>query len=121
MQSSATRNLRAKTQAELAFHKAFFEHFFVGEPQIGDIGGAEAEDILEGAAHFAEMEIDANPLEQFDKRLRAHCFDGLRTGAVVVHTVIGENVNGLGTGAMTVNVEETPGFGLGRGEPRSYT
>jgi hypothetical protein len=106
---------------QLALDKAFFEHFFVAEPQIWDVGGAEAEDVFERAADFAEMKIHADALEQFDKLLRANGFDGLRTGAVVVHTVVGENINGLRSGTVPVNVKETPGFGLGRGEPRSYT
>src|SRR2546430_12662155 len=44
-----------------------------------------------------------------------------RSDAVVVQPMIGDDINGPGAGAMTVNVEETAGFGLGRGEPRSYT
>jgi hypothetical protein len=106
---------------QLAFDEALFEDFFVAEPEIGNIGGAEAEDVFEGAAHFAEMKIHADALEQFNKLLRANGFDGLRTVAVVVHTVVGENVNGLRSGTVPVNVKETPGFGLGRGEPRGYT
>ena len=101
----------------LAFDEAFFEDFLVGEPQAGDISGAEAEDVFEGAAHFAEMEIHADALEQFDERLGAHGLDGLRTNAVVVQLMVGDDINGLGTGSMPVDVKEAPGFGLGRGEP----
>jgi hypothetical protein len=106
---------------QLALDEAFFEDFFVAEPQIRDVGGAEAEDILEGAADFAKMKVHADALEQLDERLCPNSLDGLRTGAVVVHTVIGENVNGLRSGTVPVNVEETPGFGLERGEPRCNT
>ena len=105
----------------LLLDKAFFEDFFVGEPQIGDIGGAEAEDVFEGAAHFAEMKIHADTLEQFDEFLRAHGLDGLRTDAVVVQPMIGDDVNGLGTGSMAINVEETASGGFGWGEPGCYT
>ncbi len=105
----------------LAFDEAFFEDFFIAEPQIWDIGGAEAEDVFERAAHFAEMEIHADALEQFDEFLRAHGLDGPRMGAVVVQPMIGDDINGLGTGSMAIDVEEAAGFGLGRGEPGCYT
>jgi hypothetical protein len=108
-------------EVPLAFNQAFFEDFFVAEPQIGDVGGAEAEDVFEGAAHFPEMEIHADALEQFDEFLRTYGLHRLRPDAVVIQSVKRHNVNGLGTGAMTVNMQETPGFGLGRGEPRGYT
>jgi len=105
----------------LLFDEAFFQDFFVREPQVGDVGGAETKDIFQGAANLSEMEIHANALEQFDERLRAHGLDGLRADTVVVHAMIGDDVNGLGTGAVPVDVEEAPGFGLGRGEPGCYT
>jgi len=101
--------------------EAFFEDFFIAEPQIGDIGGAEPEDILERTAHFVEMKIDADALKQFDERLRAHGLDGPGTDTVVGQPMIGDYVDGMGTGSMTVDVKEAPGFGLGWGEPRCYT
>ena len=105
----------------LAFNQASFEDFLVGKPKIGDIGGAEAENVFEGASHFAKMKIHADAFEQFYERLRAHGLNGLRADAVVVQPMIGDDINGPGAGAMTVNVEETAGFGLGRGEPRCNT
>ena len=105
----------------LAFNEAFFEDFLVAAPQIGDVGGAEAEDVFEGAAHFAEMEIHADALEQFNQLLRPHGLNRLRADAVLIHAMKRHYVNGLRAGPMAVNVEETPGFGLGRGEPRCHS
>ena len=105
----------------LAFDEAFFEDFFVGVPEIGDVRGTEAENVFQRAADFPEMKIHADALEQFDERLGAHGLDGLRTNAVVVQLMVGDDINGLGTGSMPVDVKEAPGFGLGRGEPGCYT
>lgn len=103
------------------FDEAFFEDFFIREPEAGNIGGAEAENIFERAADLAEMKIDADALEQFDEFLCAFGQDGFRANMVFVHPMISHNVNGLRAAAMTVNVEEAPDFGLGRGEPGCYT
>ena len=105
----------------LAFDEAFFEDFFVGEPEIGDVRGTEAENVFQRAADFPEMKIHADALEQFDERLGAHGFDRLGTGAVVVQPVVGGDINGLRADSMAINVKETPGFGLGRGKPCCYT
>src|SRR5437660_9594912 len=43
----ASRRSPLPTGNPLAFDEAFFEDFLVGEPQAGDIGGAEAEDVFE--------------------------------------------------------------------------
>src|SRR2546430_4423636 len=72
----------------LAFDEAFFEDFFVGVPEIGDVRGTEAENVFQRAADFPEMKIHADALEQFDERLGAHGFDRLGTGAVVVQPVV---------------------------------
>ena len=101
--------------------EAFFEDFFVAEPQVGDVSGAEAEDVFESPAHFPEMKIHADALEQFDQFLCTHGFNGFRPNAVVIQPVKRDDVKRLGTSPVAVNVEETPGFGLGRGEPRGYT
>ena len=105
----------------LAFDEAFFEDFFVGEPEIGDVRGTEAENVFQRAADFPEMKIHADALEQFDERLGAHGFDRLGTGAVVVQPVVGGDINGLRADSMAINVKENPGFGLGRGKPCCYT
>ena len=112
---------RLKANNALAFDEAFFQDFFVTEPQIGDVGGSEAEDIFERAAHLAEMKIHADALEQFDEFLCAHGFNRLRTDAALGHPVKRHYVNGLRAGPMPMNVEETPGFWLGRGEPRCHS
>ena len=128
MQSSAllvgevvTLVIRNEERPCLLFDEAFFEDFFVAEPEVGDVGGAEAEDVFECAADFAEMKIHADALEQFDERVRANRLDGLWPDAVAVHAVIGDDVNGLGAGAVPVDVKEAAGSGLRRGEPRCYT
>lgn len=105
----------------LLLYEALFEDFFVGEPQVGDIGGAEPEDVFQSAAHLPEMKIHADALEQFDEFLRAHGLDGSRTDAIAVQPMIRDNINGPGTGSMPINVEETPGFGFGWGEPGCYS
>jgi hypothetical protein len=48
----------------LVFDEAFFGHLLVAEPQIGDIRGAQAVNILKCAAHFLELEVYAQPLQQ---------------------------------------------------------
>lgn len=105
----------------LAFREAFFQDFFVGEPQIGDIGGAETENVFQGAAHFTEMEVHADTFEQFDERLRTHRFERSRADAVVIQPMIGHYINGLGTDAMAINMKEPSGFGPGRCETCGYT
>ena len=103
------------------FDEAFFEHLFIGEPQIGDIGRAEAKDVFERAADFAKMKVNADALEQFEQRLGTDSFDRLGTYAVLVHPMVGHDVNGLGTGSMAINMNKAAGFGLGRGAPRCCT
>jgi hypothetical protein len=107
------------TNRNSTLDQALFEDLFVGEPQIGDVGRAKAKDVFQRAADFAKMKINADLLEQFDQRLRTHGFDGLRANAAVVHPMVGEDVNRLGTGSMTINMEKAPGFGLGA--PSCYT
>ena len=111
---------RLKANNALAFDEAFFQDFFVTEPQIGDVGGSEAEDIFERAAHLAEMKIHPDALEQFYKFLCAHGFDRPRTDAVVVHPMKRHHIDGLWASPVAVNMEETPGFRLGRGEPSCH-
>jgi hypothetical protein len=101
--------------------EAFFEDLFIGEPRIGDVGGAEAKDVFERAADFAKMKIDADALEQFKQRLGTDSFDRLRTDAAVVYPLVGHDVNGQGTGSMAINMKKAPGLGVGRGAPRCYT
>jgi len=45
-----------------AFDESFFQHFFVAEPQVGDVGGAETENIFKRAADFFQREVDADAL-----------------------------------------------------------
>jgi len=96
--------------------EALLEHFFVGEPQIGDVGGAKPQNVLEGAVDFAEPEIDTDALEQLDERLRAFGQDWARLRVApqrrsvvfalkpAIQTMIGHYVNGLRTAAVPYDV-----------------
>lgn len=97
------------------FDEAFLEDFFVGEPEVGDVGGAEAENVFEGAADFGEAEIDADAIEEIEKRLSA--FGEQRPGADAgaIEAVIGKNVNGARAGAVANDVKKAPGLGKGCG------
>src|SRR5579859_2825577 len=55
----------------LGFDEAFGEEFFVAKPEVGDVGGAEAKNVFECAANFAEAEVDADFFEHIDEGLRA--------------------------------------------------
>jgi len=107
--------------ARSAIAEAFLEDLFVGEPQIGYVGGAEAKNVFQRAANFAKMKINADPLEYFEQRLGTDSLDRPRAGAAVVDPMVGDEVNGLGTGAMSIDMKKAPGFGLGRGALGCYT
>ena len=70
----------------LVFDQAFFGHLLVGEPEIGNVRGSQAENVFKCAAHFPELEVYAQPLQQFDEqraRLRpAPVWELLRRGRV---------------------------------------
>ena len=53
-----------KPRRVLVFGEALFEEFLVAEPEVGNIGGAKAQDVFEGAADFAKTEVHADFLEQ---------------------------------------------------------
>ena len=55
----------------LGVDEAFFDHVVVAEPQIGDVGGAEAQDVGEGATDFGQPEIDTDFFEEVDQGLSA--------------------------------------------------
>ena len=103
------------------FDEALLDHLFVREPQVGDVGGAETENVFQRAANLAKMKVHADALEQFDQLLRANGFNRLRTDATVFQSMKRYDVKCLRPSAMAVNVEETPGFRLGRGEPRRHS
>jgi len=64
-----TRHLSCGFALWLAFDEALFDHFLVTKPQVGDISGAEPQNIFQRAADFAEAKIDADPPGQFDQHL----------------------------------------------------
>ena len=68
----------ASLLGDLAFDQALFGHLFVGEPEVGDVGGAQAVNILEGAADFFQFEVHAEFLQQFDQDAGTFSQDGLR-------------------------------------------
>ena len=51
---------------ESGFDQAFFQHFFVAEPEVGDIGRAEAENVLKRAANFGQVKIHAETIQKVD-------------------------------------------------------
>ena len=55
----------------LTFDKPLLDHLVVAEPQVGDVRGAETQYVLQGAAHFAQPEVNSDALQQLDQRLRA--------------------------------------------------
>ena len=50
---------------ESAFSDGFRGEVF-GEPEVGDVGRAEAEDVGQGTADLAEAEVDADLFEDID-------------------------------------------------------
>jgi hypothetical protein len=60
--------------------EAFFEEVVVGEPEVGDVGGAEAEDVFKGAANFGAVKVDADAFEEIDEGLGVFGEDGFGTG-----------------------------------------
>jgi hypothetical protein len=53
------------------FDEAFFQHLLVAEPEVGDVGGAQAEYVFEGATDFVQSEVHADALEEVDQRASA--------------------------------------------------
>ena len=116
-----------------ALDETLFEDFFVGEPEAGDVSGAEAEDVFEGAAHFAKVKIHADAFEQLDecvRTLRQRRFgtralpgQGGRASAAwrYFKPMIRHHIDCTGSGAVSRDVQEATSFGLGRGEPHCYT
>jgi hypothetical protein len=84
----------------LAVGKAFAGQLFVAEPEIGDVGGAETQDVGEGAADFAEADVDAEFFEQFDEGLGAFGEHGTRAQTLTVQPMIGHHIHCAGTGTV---------------------
>jgi hypothetical protein len=59
-------NSSALSTRPLTFDQPLFDHFFVAEPEVRNVGRAQAQNILERAAHFAEPEVHADAFQQFD-------------------------------------------------------
>lgn len=98
----------------LGFDEAAGEHFFVAKPEIGNIGGPEAENVFEGAADLGQVKIDADALEQRDEIVGAFRQQRAGTYGFGVQAVAVDNVNGLRTCAMPYDVEKAIRSGLGR-------
>jgi len=60
----------------LLLDETSFGHLFVGEPEVGDVGGAQAVNILEGATDFFQLEVYAEFLKQFDQEAGTFGQDG---------------------------------------------
>src|SRR5258708_417480 len=47
-----------------ALDQTLLDHLFIAEPEVGDVRGTEAENILQCAAHFAQPEVNSDALQQ---------------------------------------------------------
>src|SRR5712691_9419447 len=94
--------------------EAFLDKVARGQPNVRDSRGAEAQDVLQSAAHGSEVEVSANVFEQFDQPLGA--LDSLRRrrAAAAFQPVIGHDVNGVRPGPVAENVQEAVLFLHGR-------
>ena len=101
--------------------EAFFDNFVVAEPEVGNVCGAEAEDVFQRAADLADVEIDTNTLEKFKERLCALCENGFGTNVVAAETMVGHDVNCLRPSAVTDDVKEAASLFFDRGEPCCHT
>jgi hypothetical protein len=90
--------------------EAVFEDGFVGEPEAGDIGGAEAENVFEGTADFGEAEIDAELIEEIEERLGTFGEERAEGDADAVKAMVGEDVDSVGAMAVADDVEKTTGY-----------
>lgn len=97
---------------------------FGGEPEVGDIGGAQAKDVFQGAADFFEAEVDAQVLEQVDERScafsqhrRRKLAEGVRSA---IERVIGDDIHRAVTRAVAHDVKKAPGTGLLWWEPNFH-
>lgn len=91
----------------LTFDQALLGHLFIAEPQTWNIGRAEPENVFERAAHFAELQVHAEALEQFDQQARAFRENGLGSGSSAVESVISDHIDGRMACAVTHDVEKT--------------
>lgn len=87
------------------------EHFFVAEPEVWDVGGAEAEDIFKRAADFAEPEVDPDAIEKIEQGLSALGEQRLGCGAGAIEPMIGKDVNGVWSVTVTNDVQKSAGNG----------
>src|SRR6516162_3635514 len=86
--------------------QALFKEFFVAEPKIRDIGGAETENILERATDFAKTKVHANLFEQINQRLSTFGQHRLGPYTGACNLMIGNDVEGVEARAVTHNVQE---------------
>jgi hypothetical protein len=80
---------------------------FIAKPQARDVCRAKPENIFERAAYFAELEVYAEALEQFDKQASAFRENRLGSDFRAVEPVIGDHIDGRRTGAVAHNVEKS--------------
>ena len=93
------------------FDQAFLEHFFVAEPEVWDVGGAEAKDVFKRAADFAEPEVDTDAIEKIEQWLSALGKQRLGCGAGAIEPMIGKDVNGVWSVTVTNDVQKSAGDG----------
>jgi hypothetical protein len=96
--------------------QALFNHFFIAEPQVWNIGRAEAKDVLEGPADFTATEIHANAVQKIEQRLGAFRQKWLRPCANAIETVVGQDIDRMRPATMADDVKKRPRLGLGTGD-----
>ena len=97
----------------LGLDQAFFHHFFVAEPQVWNIGGAEAKDVLEGAADFTATEIHAYAVQKIQQLLGAFREKRLRPCANAIETMVRQHIHCMRPATMADNVKKRPRLRLG--------
>jgi hypothetical protein len=90
-----------------AFDQASFEHFFLAQPEVGNVRGTQAKNILKGAADFAAMEIHANAVQKIEQRLSAFGEKRFRFCADAVKTMVSKHIDRARSSAMADDVKES--------------
>ena len=95
-------------RATSALDQALFDHFFIAEPQVWNIGGAEAKDVFEGAADFTATEIHAYAIQKIQQLLGAFREKRLRPCANAIETMVGQHIYRMRPAAVADDVKKRP-------------
>ena len=95
-----------QVQYPLRFHQTFFDHFFVAEPEVGYVGGTQAQNVFERAAHLAAPKVHADAVQEFNQGRGAFRGDRSWRRAVAVQPMVGDQIRGSGSRAVPGDVQE---------------